>query len=586
MRSDHKAYFLGPRAENEAWVREEFQSILEHWFRWRQDLFVGDDSAILKEERQSAEYLKARKRLAEGLDELNFLLKDELPKYPPRYMGHMVSELALPAILGHVATLLHNPNNTTREASRVGSFIEDELVVMLGKMVGYDPEKVTGHITGGGTVANFEAIWRARFRLDHWLALALHLAETEKVNLPLFEAAHMGWDRFSALMSEHGLVEDDLRGCSGVVGNPFDFSERIKAAFGVNWRGPVILVPQNKHFSWQKGVSIFGFGEEAFRPVALDREGKVDVNDLKDQIIRAQMEGRPILMIVSVAGTTETAEIDPIHKVRDHLASLKSDRALDIWHHVDAAYGGFMCCMLRGEGTSVLEPSSEAALEAIGSAHSVTIDPHKLGYVPYACGALLVRDEEAYTVSTFKAPYLDREHGHEKWSATLEGSRPATGAAATWLTGKTLGFDAEGLGAVITETILAVRRFKSVLADGLAAFRPLEPTDTNVLCFAMAEEGEALSKTNRHTLALFDIIHGSAEFAVSKTVFSTRTHGAMIDHHLSGYGGTLDEDRLVLIRCVFMNPFWGEVRVAEALTQEFLGRLQGWYRHVSANPEA
>lgn len=582
MKSEHKAYFPGPRAENEDWVRGEFQSILEHWFRWRQDLFSGDDSAIPAEERQTPDYLKARVRLDEGLDELNLLLKDELPKYSPRYLGHMVSELALPAILGHMATLLHNPNNTTREVSRVGSIIEDELVVMLGTMVGYDPEKVAGHVTGGGTVANFEAIWRARFRLDHWLALALHLAETGKVKLPLFEAAHMGWDRFSDLSAEHGVAEEDMRNCSGVAGNPFEFSERINAAYGINWRGPVILVPQNKHFSWQKGVSIFGFGEEAFRPVALGRDGKVDVADLENQIVRSQTEGRPILMVVSVAGTTETAEIDPIHEVRDHLHDLQTNQNLDIWHHVDAAYGGFMCSMLRGETQSVLEPSSQAALEAIASAHSVTIDPHKLGYVPYACGAILVRDETEYTVSTFRAPYLDREHAAEKWSATLEGSRPATGAAATWLTGKTLGFDADGLGAVISETILAVRQFKAALAGELPSFRPLEPMDTNVLCFAMAEDGEALSETNRKTLALFDIIHDSAEFSVSKTIFSTGTHAAMIEHHLSGYGGTLDDEQLVLLRCVFMNPFWGEQRVASALTEEFLQCLKGWYQKVSA----
>lgn len=581
MRSEHKAYFLGPKAENEDWVRSEFESILEHWFRWRQDLFTGDDSAISGDERQSHGYRQARSRLTQGLDELSLLLKDELPKYSPRYMGHMVSELALPAILGHMATLLHNPNNTTREVSRVGSYIEDELVTMLGTMVGFDPAKVTGHVTGGGTVANFEAIWRARFRLDHWLALALHLAETGRLTLSLFEAGHMGWERFAALVAEYGIDEEELRGCSAVASNPFEFSRRITAAYGVDWLGPVVLVPQNKHFSWQKGVSIFGFGEEAFRPVALDRDGKVDVADLKKQIVRAQREARPILMVVSVAGTTETAEIDPIHKVRDLLLELKSDQALDIWHHVDAAYGGFMCSLLRGGGASVLEASSEAALQAISTAHSVTIDPHKLGYVPYACGAILVRDEAEYTVSTFKAPYLDREHMAEKWSATLEGSRPATGATATWLTGKTLGFDADGLGAVISETILATRHFKTVLAEGLASFRPLEPTDTNVLCFAVAEDGEALSETNRKTLALFDVIHDCAEFSVSKTVFSTQTHGAMIEHYLSGYGGVADDECLVLLRCVFMNPFWGEQRVASTLADEFLSRLKGWYHDVS-----
>ena len=92
------------------------------------------------------------------------LLEAETPKYTPRYMGHMVSELSLPAIFGHFATLLHNPNITSREAAKVGSVLEAEAVAMLATMVGYG-KSARGHFTCGGTIANFEAIWRARFRL-------------------------------------------------------------------------------------------------------------------------------------------------------------------------------------------------------------------------------------------------------------------------------------------------------------------------------------------------------------------------------------------------------------------------------------
>ena len=43
---------------------------------------------------------------------------------------------------------------------------------MLATMVGYNPAATQGHFTSGGTVANFEAVWRARYRLDHWGASA------------------------------------------------------------------------------------------------------------------------------------------------------------------------------------------------------------------------------------------------------------------------------------------------------------------------------------------------------------------------------------------------------------------------------
>ena len=52
-----KAYFLGPKSENESFVRGELQSILGHWFRWRQDLFPDDPEAITQDERTSAPFL-------------------------------------------------------------------------------------------------------------------------------------------------------------------------------------------------------------------------------------------------------------------------------------------------------------------------------------------------------------------------------------------------------------------------------------------------------------------------------------------------------------------------------------------------
>jgi len=515
--TSYKAFFLGPKSENEAWVRAEIQAILGHWFRWRKALFAADPEAITKKERRAPAYLDARENLSQHLEELNTLLAGEIPKYSPRYIGHMVSELALPAILGHLAALLHNPNNTVREVSRVGSQIEVEVIAMLAEMLGYDAELATGHVTGGGTVANFEALWRARYRQDHWLCLGLYLVQEKGVRLDLYEAAHMGWARFHALSAEHEIYEEDLRPLSAVAGNPFRFGDHMSRWQAKPYRGPVVMVPGNKHFSWSKGVNIFGFGEEAFWQVPLDGHGKMSVAALKDLIEKARDAGRPVLMVVSVAGTTETGEIDPIHEVQALLDELKESRGWDIWHHVDAAYGGFLCTMLRGEDANVLSDENTAALEAIARAHSVTIDPHKLGYVPYSCGAFLVRDREAYAVSSFHAPYLEHHDVvEEKWSTTIEGSRSAAGATATWLTGKTLGFDGQGLGRVVASTITACRLVRDDIVEALPFVRPLDPLDSNILCFSLAEEGDALQEANRKTWELYRAYAKGRDFSVSE----------------------------------------------------------------------
>ena len=45
-------------------------------------------------------------------------------------------------------------------------------------------------------------------------------------------------------------------------------------------------------------------------------------------------------------------------------------------------------------------------MEALAEADSVTLDPHKLGYVPYPAGAFLIRDRRARELVAIDPPYL------------------------------------------------------------------------------------------------------------------------------------------------------------------------------------
>lgn len=563
------ACFPGPRSENETWVRGEFQAVLDQWFGWRKTLFADDPCVVGPADRLSPERLERREILSRELAELCEALTAETPTYTPRYIGHMKAEVSLPALLGWLAAMLHNPNNTSREASKVGTVIEAEAIAMLAAMLGYDPAKAEGHFTSGGTVANFEAVWRARYRLDHWLSLGLYVAEKTGEPLDVFAAAHMGWDRFRELWVEHGLTDAVLRRYSAAVGVPASIWLRIGRAAGRDYLGPVMLVPGNKHYSWSKAANLFGLGEESLWAVDLDVEGRLDVDDLDRLIRRAEAAGRPVLMAVGVAGTTETGEIDPIDALHDRLEWWEAERGIHIWRHVDAAYGGFLCAILGGPDETVLTPASVAALRAIGRADSVTIDPHKLGYTPYACGAFLTRDTARYAVSAFDAPYLDRpELGDGKWSSTLEGSRSATGAAAVWLSGRAIGFGPSGLGALLAETVRARQAFEEALA-GVPEVRLLKPADANIVCFSVAAGGESLSAANRRTTALFDLIHRSPEFSVSKTTLGP-DYAAAIARHVDGFGGVVDTPGMVLVRCVFMNPYWAAPEFRAALFPPFV----------------
>ena len=552
-------YFPGPHGENADWMRSALTEVLDHWFDWRRGLFPHDAVPA-----PTAHRTGDRETLAAQLDVLCRSLTGETPTCTPRYIAHMKSDISTPALLGWMAAMLHNPNNTSREASRVGTKLETEAIAMLASMLGYDPVAAQGHFTSGGTVANMEAVWRARYRMDHWLSLALCLAETEGRPLDIFADAHMGWDRFRALWRSHNLTDDLVRRCSAAAGNPMDVWRRLDQASARPWRGPVLLAPATAHYSWRKAANILGLGEDSLWSVALDGDGRLDLDDLERLIERARDEARPILMTVAVAGATETGQIDPLDQLQARLEQLKQAEGLHVWNHVDAAYGGFF----RAAGP-VFDTRTTAALCAMADADSLTIDPHKLGYTPYACGAFLTRDATRYAVSAFDAPYLDRpELGAGKWASTLEGSRSAAGAAAVWLTGKTLGFDADGLGKILGETVRTRRQFQATVIDCVAEARFLESADSNIACFSIAARGEPLSVVNRRTEALFAAIHRSPAFSVSKTTLGEAS-AAVVARHVARWRGTVDTSRLTLIRCVFTNPYWSEPNVRASLFSEF-----------------
>jgi glutamate/tyrosine decarboxylase-like PLP-dependent enzyme len=275
---------------------------------------------------------------------------------------------------------------------------------------------------------------------------------------------------------------------------------------------------------------------------------------------------------VSVAGTTEAGEIDSVDRVHDLLDAERS-RGIDIWHHVDAAYGGFFCTMLGGVAEQTLSKTSAAALRAIRNVESVTLDPHKLGYVPYACGAFLTRDTQAYVSSSFQALYIDRAIADDKWACTLEGSRSAAGAAATWLAGRTIGFGPDRFGQMLAGTIDIRVEIQAVLENEIDGVRCI-PADTNILCFCLAQTGETLSDANARTKKIFSRFQQDPSFSISQTILTDESYPELIKAHVAGYGGVKDCDQLVLLRCVFMNPFWSNEDVRSALIPEFVATLR------------
>ena len=544
-----KSFFLGPQAENAPWTKQLLGNVFKRWVRWRKSLFPKDGKAISLHDQKSHEFIFRRKSFEKAAHELVSRFEREVPKFSPRYVGHMFSEISLPALIGHIVALLHNPNNISGESSRVGIQIEDEAVRFLLEMVGYSTQKSAGHFTSGGTIANLEALIRAQSRHALWLSAG---------------ASHMGWKKYDE--SVKNIKNTSISG---------DVKHSLR---------PVILVPENKHYSWRKGCHLLGLGAEALWPIALDSEGRLSIESLKTLLNLASAKGRPILLVVSVVGTTELGGIDPANEVQDVLDQWREERGIHIWHHVDGAYGGlFRTLDLKHSKT--LTAKSLLALAAVPRVNSITLDPHKLGYVPYASGTFLVRDKRDYYFSTFDdAPYIDFNKNTDRGPFTIEGSRSAAGAAATWMTAKTMGLNPEGYGLLLDRTTRIRKELAFQMIQAKLPIQIAPGCDTNILCFACAKEGEKISISNHKTLQVFQAFSPSENgtFIVSKTSLYWGCYPAYLDQWTSSWKAVRDTNEVLLIRMCMMNPFFGSVETDVNYPELFVKHLTVKLNEISS----
>ena len=88
-------------------------------------------------------------------------LRGNYPFFHPRYAGQMLKPPHPVAALGYAAAMLINPNNHALDGGPPTAAMEKEVVRELAAMFRL-PDETLGHLTGGGSVANLEALWVAR----------------------------------------------------------------------------------------------------------------------------------------------------------------------------------------------------------------------------------------------------------------------------------------------------------------------------------------------------------------------------------------------------------------------------------------
>ena len=178
--------------------------------------------------------------------------------------------------------------------------------------------------------------------------------------------------------------------------------------------------------------------------------------------------------VVGNFGTTNVGAVDELDAVADVCAEL------DLWLHIDAAYGGAALCA----------PSTEPLRRGFERADSFGVDPHKWLFAPYDCAALVYRDPAlASAAHTQHGTYLDMV-SRDEWNPSdfaFHLRRRARGLP-LWFSLATYGTDAY---AEAVEATLDVARQFAAEVDGRDGFHLLLEPQLSVVLFTVDGWDEA-----------------------------------------------------------------------------------------------
>ncbi len=240
----------------------------------------------------------------------------------PRFFGYITSS---PAPVGMLADLLAAAVNANVGSWRLGPMateIEAQTVRWIAELVGY-PASGGGLLVSGGNMANIVPVLAAR-------------------------RAAASWD-----LRADGVAAPDAK--------------------------PLRIYASTETHTWvQKAADISGLGTGAIRWIPIDGAQRMRVDLLRAAIVADREAGAVPMVVVGSGGTVSTGAVDPLR------AMAAVCREMDVWFHVDGAYGALAAAV----------PGTPDDLAALSLADSVAVDPHKWLYAPLEAGCVLVRDQQ------------------------------------------------------------------------------------------------------------------------------------------------------------------------------------------------
>ncbi|ARV62790.1 decarboxylase [Nostocales cyanobacterium HT-58-2] len=379
-----------------------------------------------------------------------------------------------------------------------------------------DEMRAWGHVTCGGTVANIEAIWSARnlkfypisikeallhdqnlvkvaeqIKINAYSATSGTWTEQQLINLDAWQLLNLKVDDILALSTQitnqlvsQGVDESQASTILSAALSKYSVQDLGIQEFSKRYlqgiESPVFFVPGTKHYSFPKAAAVLGMGASHMVDVEVDEHGRMRIEPLEPQPGQDGLKGYnlredlqyclnnqiPVYTVVAVIGTTEESAVDPLKQILE-LREEFSQKGLQFTVHADAAWGGYFATLLRTDAdfylpspkdtappVSPLSAYVEEQFATLGQADSITVDPHKSGYIPYPAGALCYRNSAMRNLVTFVAPYVF--HGEAEPTIGIygiEGSKPGAAPAAVYLSHRIIRPTKDGYGKILGQAL-------------------------------------------------------------------------------------------------------------------------------------
>ena len=535
------------------------------------------------------------------------LIKHSVPFSSDGYWAHMNWDTLMVSMAAIVATLPLNPNQVASEASPLTTALELAVGEQLCKLIGNERDctpKPFGHLTSDGSVANIEALWAARNLKLYPTAVAaairrdLRAARKVKVQWKGSSVRLIDLDPWQLLnLSPEEALSLPARIGSCGVAEPekaiLKYTVQHLGLLGFSEEFPqaqlakhAYLAPATAHYSLPKGSSLLGLGDLGLIRLQVDQNFRLNIESLEAALKDRLRRKRPVVAVIAVIGNTEHGAVDPLDKVIE-LRDKYRAKGLDFIVHADAAYGGYFAAMLvpapGAKFEDVLRPQTKTHLEALARADSVTIDPHKAGYIPYPAGAICYRDRRLPEMIAWRAPVVSGSGRYPTMGHTaIEGSRPGTAAAAVWVAHKAVPLNQAGYGSLLARSMknshVVRAKLKAATQErefSVTMLFDADEQDLNIFSYVFNIRGNAdPAITNKLNKCIFDrlaIEHRNDDIPrviVTQSDIDPVTYTKRFVGRIRRLVGVKDDGRpLTFLISTIMNPFLAEDRMDLAISE-------------------